>query len=823
VSVALSHLRVIELCDGLAGAYCGRQFAAWGAEVVAVEPPGGSPLRRIEPCVAGRDGAQASLVWEYVAAGKRSAVGDLADDAGRARLAGTIVRADVFITDWSPRRLLAAGLDYASLACAAPSLIIVSITPFGADGPYAEFAASDLMLQALSGMLSLSGYPGRTPLRLPANILPYACGVSAFVGALAALHERRASGAGQRVEVACLEAIASLVLFQRAQYLGEPFPRRSGVGTVLLPCADGYVLCSPAVENVWNALLTALEIASEAVPESLRGVQDRYAALSAVCEFLAAYSQRHAARALFETLGTLHVVAGLLEAPADLLGDEHLAARGFFFDLAHPRLGRLRFPGPAGQLSETPMLPPRPAPERGSMLPEPPGDRDPVQGWVGAGAHRDAPHGASPLHGLRVLDLTGAWIGPYAAMLLADLGADVIKIESPRRPDVWRIFRPAASGRPELPPGANPRAHPWNTSFYYNAVNRNKRGIALDLASGAGREILLKLVAGADIVMENFTPRVMENFGLGDEALRRVRPDLIAASFSGYGASGPYRDYKANGATIETIAGWSVLFGYPDEPAMSLGEMEADPLSGLQMAALTLVALEHRACSGRGQRIDGSMFEAAAGYIGEELLLAGLTGAAPVRLGDGDRNMAPQGVFPCAGDDQWIAISVRDDTDWRALLSTTDGAARLHDDRFATIAGRRANAQEIEAALTGWTRTHEARDLMLRLQAAGVPAGVVLTTNEVPGDPQFAARGWFRPLAHPDLGERLYNGYPWRFSRSGLVWRRPPPRVGEHSAAVLAGLLALDAEAYAALAEAGVSGSTVEWPLPAEPAAAETA
>jgi crotonobetainyl-CoA:carnitine CoA-transferase CaiB-like acyl-CoA transferase len=419
-----------------------------------------------------------------------------------------------------------------------------------------------------------------------------------------------------------------------------------------------------------------------------------------------------------------------------------------------------------------------------------------------------------------VLDLTGAWIGPYAAMLLADLGAEVIKIESPRRPDVWRIFRPAANGKPELPPGTNPRAHPWNTSFYYNAVNRNKRGIALDLASQDGREIFLTLVAGADIVMENFTPRVLENFGLGYEALRRVRPDLIVASFSGYGATGPYRDYKANGATIETIAGWTALFGYPDEPPMSLGEMEADPLSGLQMAALTLVALEHRAQTGEGQRIDGAMFEAATGYIGEELLRAGLSDEPPARLGNGDRAFGPQGVFPCTGNDHWIAISVRDDADWRALVTVAADAPALHEPRFASHVGRRAAAREVEAALAEWTSRHDARDLMRRLQAVGVPAGVVLKTDEVPADPQFIARSWFRPLAHPDLGERLYGGHPWRFSRSPLVWRLPPPRVGEHSAELLSALLAIDGVAYAALVEQGVSGSVLEWP---EPVAAETA
>jgi crotonobetainyl-CoA:carnitine CoA-transferase CaiB-like acyl-CoA transferase len=807
VSGPLGHLGVVELGDGLPAAWCGRQFAAWGADVAVVEPPDGSPLRRAVPNVADGEGRPVSLLWEYVAANKRSVRCDLDDEQSRRRLRSMIERADVFVTDWRPERLVAAGLDYASLSATTPDLVMLSITPFGNSGPYADFAASDLVIQALSGILSLSGRPGCMPLKLPANILPYGCGVSAFVAAMAALHERRSSGAGQLVEVACVEAVASLVLTLRAQYLGEPFPRRAGVATVFLPCSDGHILSSPAVEAVWNALLSVLAIEPDSVPEPLRTMLGRYADLPAVTAFLRPHTRRCRAQELFERLGTLHVVCGLYREPAQLPADEQLADRGFFQPPVHPRLGRLPFPGPPAHMSETPMLPPSPAPVLGPAPAGPPMPR-------AATAVREASHQLRqkpPLAGLRVLDLTGAWIGPYAAMLLADLGADVIKIESPRRPDVWRIFRPTSAGRPELPPGTNPRAHPWNTSFYYNSVNRNKRGLTLDLAQSRGKELFRQLVASADVVMENFTPRVMENFGLGYDALRELRPDLVMASFSGYGASGPYRDFKANGGTIETIAGWTALFGYPDEPPMSMGEMEADPLCGLQMAAHVLVALEYRARTGRGQRIDGSMLEAAAGYVGEEVLNAALAGT-PAPKGNRDRSMAPHGIFACFGDDEWLALSVRDDADWQALLAVATDAPELRDGRFETDHGRLAAVDELEAAVARWTRKRPAGQLMAALQAAGVPAGVVLKTDALPQDPHFVARGWFRSLVHPDMGTHLYNGYPWRFRQSDLVWRLPSPRVGEHSAAVLSEVLGLDEDEYHELERDGVTGRVLEWP-----------
>jgi crotonobetainyl-CoA:carnitine CoA-transferase CaiB-like acyl-CoA transferase len=398
-------------------------------------------------------------------------------------------------------------------------------------------------------------------------------------------------------------------------------------------------------------------------------------------------------------------------------------------------------------------------------------------------------------------------------MQLADLGADVIKIEGPQRPDVWRFFH--ATGAPGLgPPVARPGAHQGNTSHYYNSVNRNKRSLALDLAGARGRELFLELVRTADIVLENFTPRVLDNFGLSYEVLRAVNPRLILVSFSGYGRTGPYRDIKATGATIETIGGWVSLFGYPDEPPMLMGEMEADPTSGLHAAALALVALGYRDRTGKGQRIDGSMFEAAVGYIGEEILFGSLGRTQPHPRGNRDRAMAPQGAFPCGpgeGTDSWLAITIRHDDDWRALVSVATGAPWLRDPRFETAAGRLACVDDVEIALSQWTRTHDARQMMAALQQAGVPAGVVLKTDEVPRDPHFLARGWFQPLTHPDTGTQLHNGHPWRFSRSPLVWRSPSPRLGEHSAAILAGELHLEADEIASLFEEGVTRRVDDW------------
>ena len=396
-----------------------------------------------------------------------------------------------------------------------------------------------------------------------------------------------------------------------------------------------------------------------------------------------------------------------------------------------------------------------------------------------------------------MLDLTQAWIGPFATLVMADLGAEVIKIESHRRPDVWRH---AANSPPALAdaPGAK-----VNHSWYFNSVSRNKRSLCLDLASADGKALFERLVAGADVVAENYTPQVMDKFGLGYDALAAQRPDLVKASFSGFGKTGYLSDMKANGSSIEALAGWDFLHRYPDGPPALMGFYQADPVCGLQMAALTLASLIRRQRTGEGEAIDGAMLDAAVGYLGDALLAAQL-GDPPAALGNRDPDHAPSGVYPARGDDRWIAIDIPDEAAWHALAALV--GPPLDQPRFETLAGRRAAQDEIDATLAAWTAGFDAEALMGRLQGAGVPAGVVRGLAEAIDDPQLTARGWFKTMTHADLGEHRYNGFPWRFAGRELVAATPPPRLGEHSALLLTEKLGLDEAAIKALAAEGVTG-----------------
>ncbi len=411
---------------------------------------------------------------------------------------------------------------------------------------------------------------------------------------------------------------------------------------------------------------------------------------------------------------------------------------------------------------------------------------------------------ARPLEGIRIVDLTQAWIGPFATQLLADLGADVIKVESLKRPDVWRGARSAD----EQAGVTNPLAHPLNACGRFNGANTNKRGLCLDLTTVEGRDIVLELVRSADIVIDNFTPRVMSKFGLEYAVLQKVNSRIIAVSCSGYGKTGPYASYRANGTTVEAMAGWDALFSRPREEPMVMGYYQADAITGMHLAATTLVALHQRDITGEGQSVSASMIEAAVTYVGEEILAASL-GRDSERYGNRHPDMVLQGVYPCLGNDKWVVISIRDENEWRKFRAIVALPGRTYD----TPEDRDQNEEHLDGAVSAWTGVLEPREVVERLRESGIPVSEVLDILDVLDHPQLVARKWFVPVDHPDLRTCLHGGDPWRFSRSRLSSRQPAPRIGEHSMEILSQDLGMPRDAIDALVEAGVTGQLLTRPV----------
>jgi crotonobetainyl-CoA:carnitine CoA-transferase CaiB-like acyl-CoA transferase len=414
---------------------------------------------------------------------------------------------------------------------------------------------------------------------------------------------------------------------------------------------------------------------------------------------------------------------------------------------------------------------------------------------------------ALPLRGVRILEPAQAYAVPHGTRLLAALGAEVIKIESRARPDTARVW-PFPDNRPGR--------EFWNQSGIFHEPNRNKLGTTIDLASAGGKALFLRLVAVADVVAENFTPRVMRQFGLGCERLRSEKPDLIMVSSTGYGHSGPWTNYSAWGSSLEPTTGLSELTGYADGPPRRAGIAYTDMPAALVAATAVLAALRHRALTGEGQWIDLAQYEVGVTMIGEAVLDYELNGRVQTRIGNRHPTRAPQGVYPCrppspaANDTGWLALSVGSDREWRSLCRVIGAPALATDRRFATVVARRHRADEIDARVAAWTCAQDARAAAASLQDAGVAASAVFTNKDLLTDRHLAARGFFAPVVYGPASERMgtrpYPDLPFRFEPAPEHGRRPAPRLGEHNDYVFGELLGLGRAELAALRDAGVIG-----------------
>ncbi len=394
-----------------------------------------------------------------------------------------------------------------------------------------------------------------------------------------------------------------------------------------------------------------------------------------------------------------------------------------------------------------------------------------------------------PLEGIRVADLTMMWAGPYATRILAEMGAEVIKIESPRAWDNIRTLVP----QPEAPT-------PWNSSYYFNDYNRDKKSLTLDLAQDTGRAVFLRLVAECDVVIENYRADVLDNLKIGYEVLRGVKPEIILISMAGFGKTGAERAQVGFGPIIEQMAGMASTSGYGDGVPMKTGLSYGDPVAGLAAAAAVALALINRRRTGEGAFIDLAQRETMASQIGEFFVAQSLRGEGPVQRGNRSARFAPQGVYRAAGEEQWLAISVRDDGEWAALARVMDRGelARL------TVDERFARHDELDQAIGGWLASQEPQAAMLRLQGAGVPAGRVMDSKDVHDDPQLAARGYWVQLPHPLMTPWRQPSTSWRLLEANPQLRRHAPLFGEHNREILGGLLGMGEDEIGALEASGV-------------------
>ncbi|MDX1383165.1 MAG: CoA transferase, partial [Thermoanaerobaculia bacterium] len=482
---------------------------------------------------------------------------------------------------------------------------------------------------------------------------------------------------------------------------------------------------------------------------------------------------------------------GPIASAAEVMANRQFAARDYFVELDHPQAGSRRYAGvpyamaasPA-TLSRAPLLGEHDAEVRAEAGSPPP--RAPV-----------APAAKSlPLAGVRVAEFCWVWAGPYCGMLLASLGAEVIKVEGHRRTDltrravIWPLPEPA------------PRRLPPDQGMAFNTVNMNKRSLALDLSRPEGRDVALGLVASCDVVADNMRPGAMEKLGLGYDALRAVRQDLVVASSSGRGHVGDERDYLGFAPVHQGIGGNAYVTGYPDDhPCHSGGDI--DLLNAMTLAFSIVAALHHRAATGEGQFIDYSQCEGVASLMGDALLAYELTGVVPERMGNRHPTVAPHGVYRCWGVDRWVALEAHDDDAFARLAAAVDLPELAADERFAGAAARKRHEDELDAILEGWTRSRDRDRVVARLEAAGVTVAPVRDSRDLYADRHLRERGAFVAVDHPELGALELVRAPFLLSGSEAP-AAVAPSLGRDNDAILADLVGLDAETIRKLRESDV-------------------
>jgi crotonobetainyl-CoA:carnitine CoA-transferase CaiB-like acyl-CoA transferase len=765
----LEGVRVVDLTTDIAGPYCTKVLADAGADVVKVEPPAGDPLRHWG----------SGALFEYLNTSKRSVHGEADELIGAASL---------LVTNAPP--------DLDALWSSNPALVVVTITPFGCEGPWVDHPSTEFILQAACGSTGARGLPEQPPLSAGGRIGEWVSGTYAALGAIAALREARRSGKGEHVDVAMLDSMAvTMVTFPSVFASFSGWPEQSGTGRVIEvpsvePSKDGFFNVTTNSAQQFQDFLLMIGRPDLLEDVDLASSPKRFARRD---EFLAAVlehtSQRTTAELLDEA-SLFRIPAGPVLNGSTMPEFEQFVARGVFVPNPSGRFVQPRVPF---SISGTAPRPFEPAPSNGEHT-------GAIEWPAPAGAAPARPTDTPwqlPLQGIRVVDCTAWWAGPAAGAVLSALGADVIKVESVARPDYMRF---ASARQP-----TDDKWWEWGPLFH--GANVNKRGITLDLTQPAGVEAFERLAATADVLVENYTPRVMEQFGLGWERMHEVNPDLIMVRMPAFGLSGPWRDRTGFAQTMECLTGMAWLTGFPDGPPV-LVRGACDPLAGMHAVIATMLALIERDQSGGGRLVETVMVEAALNAAAEQVAEYGATGTVLRRDGNRGPVAAPQGVYPCAGDDRWLALAVVTDEQWQSLRGVIGDPGWAADIASASAEDRRRNHDGIDAALTRWTTENDPEELAARLVAAGVPACAVIPSREIVSNPQLRSRGLFEVETHTVTGAHEIPMLPFRFSRVDHWLRSPSPTLGQHNTEVLSEI-GLAPSAIDDLRQAGIVGETL--------------
>jgi len=726
-------------------------------------------------------------------------------------LAALLRWADVLIHDMRASTSLERGLDADSLAARYPRLITLSITPFGSTGPYSEYNAEELTVTNAGGWASVCPSTHTDQSLPPLKVFGHQCALmSGIAGALtveAIAFERATSSLGEFIDLAQQDYVASVMEagIPVYSYRGD-VTQRHGVRSLIpwrtFQSKDAPIFLVCIEQDQWERLVEFMGNPEWAQLEIFADQASRAENQDMVHSMVQEFVGEWEADALYHAAQERRICVAPVLTTGQMATSTHLRERKFFSSLTQPGLGTVEYLASAILKTNGRLTLRTPAPRLGEHT------QSVLNSEELKGTTRDdnapkrkvtaRPEATKPLAGIRVIDLTWVWAGTFCSMQLAHLGAEVIRLESALRPDLYRRL-------PVFPTDLNLQEgeEGLNRSGMFNQWNQGKRSVAVNLATPSGIELVKAFVAEADVVVQNFGTGVLERLGLGYAQLRAVNPAVILASISGYGQSGPLKNYMGYGPAIPPLTGLSAATGYlaggPEEFGLSM----PDPTAGLTAALAVVQALNNKRSTNAGDHLDISMWEATGALALEAWMDHEFNNIAPERMGNRDPHMAPHGVFPCRGEDQWVSIACATEANWQSLAQCINPAL-ASDDRFATLALRKQNEAELEAVLTEWCKTRDRWEITKQLQQQGIAAMPTLTTADLVHDPHLNQRGFIERLEHPEVGARAHSGIPWRLRNRPNGVERPAPCLGADTQELLAQVLGYGEQTISELGTTGV-------------------
>jgi crotonobetainyl-CoA:carnitine CoA-transferase CaiB-like acyl-CoA transferase len=777
---------VLDLTDAIAGAYCTRLLAAYGAEVTGVEPtPAGNELRRRGPFIPGLPDGDNGVLFNFLNAGKHSLLLDPAAINDRELLASMASSADVLITDELWRSPAARWMLPSDLKERNPRLIITEMPAVDSTSPHANHRLSELTLYAASGLMSLVGGVGKPPIKAGGYQANFMAGAHAAALTTFTLFAARSTGKGTVLEIPSLSTAAKFFshMSDPESIQDDPNPpdlRREHQSSIS-PCGDGYVAVTVYYFQVQTLaeMIGRPELAQDSRFTTASGFQGHGTEL---LDEIRAWLITRTKAEIVEKAQRRHLLITPVNTARDLLKSEHLRSRNFFQQVELGGTKQVAQSGAPFQLSSSPVTAPAAAPRLGDVNHRVAEYREAPA--IAPVSSANSPKRDRPLEGVTVLDLSHRLAGPALTMLLADWGADVIKIEWWDRMDGWRGL---ISVKDDIE-----GTQSYNKKPNWLRLNRNKRSLTLNLKNDDGKQMFLDLARKADVVVDNFSAGVMDRLGLGYKDLSPENPGIITISMPGFGTTGPDSNFVGNGPVFEGYSGLASITGYEGgAPRNSVG-IWPDVVAGVHGAAAVGMALIARQRTGRGDHIELAQTEALINMIGDAVLEYSANGDARIPRGNSDHTMAPHSVYPSTGEDRWIAIAVASDAEWQAICETSNGAIPSDDARFNTPALRRQNASDLNKIVETWTSSQDCWELAIKLQSVGVDAAAVATHDD------FAERdGVPSPeyqLHHDNEYLSEYPGPAARLNDTAPPIRMGPPKLGVHTSELLNEYLGLTSQ-----------------------------